>query len=528
MSGAGIASLAICLEQLHGRHAMQKIRAEPVLATALPSLGRFLMLRPIEKETLYALYAVERACVLTGTRLFKSGKLSYDWYRQGALCLLAAQNRDGSWGTKSATKSVDGTGWGPEIDTAFALLFLGRATTPIGERDDGGVVEVTLLPSDKPVPLLAPPVVRRPAPEPAALELDRDLFPTRGDRAMVSGTLRRLDARLTVDGKPVQPDEEGRFAAAVPVVDSREVAIAAAAPDGTVFKACARAIRDTTPPELTFEGPARRGPGRRVLTWRANEALSHIRVGGRVFCAQGRVGHATVELKPGKKLFTCTASDIAGNETRVRSSLAVENRVLVLDGKSALGLALKEHPPRFTLECWARCAAAKGKTAVAGNTEYSGFTIFWRLKGHPGPTGCIYVRHRQRYLAVSARRAVPLNRWTHVALSYDGATARLFVNGKLNASLPGGGPRVANRRTFYIGAEPARGPNCFFTGAMDDVRLSSVARYSANFTPPKYVRPDEHTLFCFDFDGADAFRDVSSQAHAVHTHGTPTTKPEQR
>ncbi len=106
-------------------------------------------------------------------------------------------------------------------------------------------------------------------------------------------------------------------------------------------------------------------------------------------------------------------------------------------------------------------------------------------------------------------------------------TARLFVNGKLNASLPGG-PRITNRHTFYIGAEPGGGPKRLFTGAIDDVRLSSVARYRANFTPPKYVRPDEDTLFCFDFDGADAFRDASSHAHAVRTHGRPQAKPEQR
>jgi len=64
-------------------------------------------------KDLYFLWSLERVGVVYG--LEKIGKL--DWYQLGADILIPSQNRDGSWGG----------GYGPEVDTAFALLFLARS-----------------------------------------------------------------------------------------------------------------------------------------------------------------------------------------------------------------------------------------------------------------------------------------------------------------------------------------------------------------------------------------------------------------
>lgn len=63
----------------------------------------------------YYLYGMERAGILSRSRFFGH----YDWYKQGADYLIDRQRPTGAW--------VAGSD--PQIDTAFAVLFLKRSTT---------------------------------------------------------------------------------------------------------------------------------------------------------------------------------------------------------------------------------------------------------------------------------------------------------------------------------------------------------------------------------------------------------------
>ncbi len=64
---------------------------------------------------LYFLWSLERVGVIYGIE--QIGKT--DWYDYGAAQLIPAQNADGSWGGRG--------GYGPDVNTAFAMLFLSRA-----------------------------------------------------------------------------------------------------------------------------------------------------------------------------------------------------------------------------------------------------------------------------------------------------------------------------------------------------------------------------------------------------------------
>ncbi len=63
----------------------------------------------------YYLYGMERAAVLAGVRNIGT----HDWYREGAGFLLSRQSADGSWNRDA-------------VPSCFALLFLTRATVPMG------------------------------------------------------------------------------------------------------------------------------------------------------------------------------------------------------------------------------------------------------------------------------------------------------------------------------------------------------------------------------------------------------------
>jgi HEAT repeat protein len=67
----------------------------------------------------YFYYALERACTLSGTELIGD----HDWYDEISDALIKEQEKDGGWASNDPA--------GPVPSTAFALLFLSRATAKI-------------------------------------------------------------------------------------------------------------------------------------------------------------------------------------------------------------------------------------------------------------------------------------------------------------------------------------------------------------------------------------------------------------
>jgi hypothetical protein len=145
MTAAGLSSVAICLEGLLGRGAAERIAKSAAIRRGLNALGTKLLRWGFRNVDLYAYYGVERACILTGVRRFNA----FDWYSAGAVRLLAGQAEDGSF----RVGEPRGRGWryGEAIDTAYGLLFLKRATTPIAGGKDRGTVRVD-LPERRPRP----------------------------------------------------------------------------------------------------------------------------------------------------------------------------------------------------------------------------------------------------------------------------------------------------------------------------------------------------------------------------------------
>ncbi len=94
----------------------------------------------------------------------------------------------------------------------------------------------------------------------------------------------------------------------------------------------------------------------------------------------------------------------------------------------------------------------------------------------------------------------------HVAISYDGATARLFLDGAVVASAAASGPLVqAYPEDVTVGARTA-GFDALATdpampGIIDSVRISNAGRYVSAFTPPSAkLSVDGSTLMLLNFD----------------------------
>ena len=78
--------------------------------------------------------------------------------------------------------------------------------------------------------------------------------------------------------------------------------------------------------------------------------------------------------------------------------------------------------------------------------------------------------------------AIPLNTWTHLALTRSGTTGRLFVNGNLEDTETSQSQNLSQAVSAAIAA--AANNTEFVNGYIQDLRVTKgVARYTAAFTP---------------------------------------------
>jgi hypothetical protein len=82
---------------------------------------------------------------------------------------------------------------------------------------------------------------------------------------------------------------------------------------------------------------------------------------------------------------------------------------------------------------------------------------------------------------VRGTAALPLNTWTHIAMTYDGANQRFYVNGVLVGTTARTGSIASNNGALRIGGNNSSLQE-FFRGLIDDVRIYNRARTAAQIT----------------------------------------------
>ena len=121
----------------------------------------------------------------------------------------------------------------------------------------------------------------------------------------------------------------------------------------------------------------------------------------------------------------------------------------------------------------------------------------------------------------NSEEPVPVNSWTHVAVTWDGSTIRTFVNGKFLKAFDKVGVLNDSPDTFKVGRRTRGGDtHSIFSGLIDEVRISKVIRYTeAGFALPKSAfTPDADTVALYHFD--EASNGVVKDASIFGNHGT--------
>jgi chitodextrinase len=131
----------------------------------------------------------------------------------------------------------------------------------------------------------------------------------------------------------------------------------------------------------------------------------------------------------------------------------------------------------MTLSAWIRPAASQSGWRTILQRQVDAY--FLNAGNNSGPLrpagGGTFANSTQW---VGGPTASPVNTWTHVALSYDGATLRLYVNGNQVASKAQTGAIEANNNPLWIGGNQPYGE--YFNGLIDDVRVYNRALSQAD------------------------------------------------
>ena len=180
----------------------------------------------------------------------------------------------------------------------------------------------------------------------------------------------------------------------------------------------------------------------------------------------------------------------------------------------AADLQLPDGP--FTLEGWVWAKKFVSRQGLLAKTENSEYALFMN-DGVPD----FSVHLNGKYIhAKAAEGALKPKHWHHVAGVFDGSEMRLYIDGKKVASTVASGTRTLNQHPFIIGADvSARGQAVDgLHGRIDAVRLSTGARYDADFAPDRRPSADAETLLLLNMDpliGPWLYNGATGGAHPI-------------
>jgi hypothetical protein len=132
----------------------------------------------------------------------------------------------------------------------------------------------------------------------------------------------------------------------------------------------------------------------------------------------------------------------------------------------------------FTIECWLYRTGTGDQSVIVQNSgaNYLAFNI------NAGTGFNIYLNSSAP--SFSPTDIVPLtNRWNHIALVRNGSTVGVYLNGVASTTTSTNSSTIGYNLPFYIGdlgTQSAGGT----VGYISNLRVTSTAVYTANFTPP--------------------------------------------
>merc|ERR1711968_108385 len=129
----------------------------------------------------------------------------------------------------------------------------------------------------------------------------------------------------------------------------------------------------------------------------------------------------------------------------------------------------------FTIEMWVKPhRGGHGGCVISKSDE----TVTSEYAVNVGAGGIVGFHRETESPNMYSSRRIHFGQWTHIAVTYDGREARIYLNGT-HAGKKRQGPLAPQTKKvpFLVGALYYKGkPSGFFNGVIDDVRIWNVAR----------------------------------------------------
>ena len=182
----------------------------------------------------------------------------------------------------------------------------------------------------------------------------------------------------------------------------------------------------------------------------------------------------------------------------------------------------------FTLESWVKPETARFhypaiyKESTEGFPSYSlgiGFTTAAKPEGQIGTEA-------KTHTDIASDNSLEANVWYHLALSYDGANLRLYVNGELKKTQAVVAPNSASPGPLTIGCAALTGSH--FKGRIDEVRIYNRALSGGEVgadqgTPIQTPQADPVAAYALDEGSGLVAHDASGNAHEGTINATGAT-----
>ena len=131
---------------------------------------------------------------------------------------------------------------------------------------------------------------------------------------------------------------------------------------------------------------------------------------------------------------------------------------------------------QITIDAWIKPTVSQlgGIATKFGSSPRSGYGMFFR--GDQGNIVDGFIGKGNTFFRVIGSTSIPLNQYTHVAMTYDGAVMKLYINGALDGTTSTSGAMNTNNVRLIIGARDSSGSVIqFFNGEIDEVEIFNRA-----------------------------------------------------
>jgi len=180
-----------------------------------------------------------------------------------------------------------------------------------------------------------------------------------------------------------------------------------------------------------------------------------------------------------KKLFVLVA--VAAFGCTLASAETIEPQTsLQFDGANSIDCGVNTaftNVDAFTVEAWVNYDAITGDGGYIASTEtkVDGVRAGWVLKVEGGVFR-IKIGDPSSWPGAASRSTVELNKWYHVAGTYDGTHLNLYINGVLDGTTAISTPMNYGVASMVLGNGTISYSNRWLQGKLADVRFWNVAR----------------------------------------------------